>query len=84
VKLSTILVPLVAEAALTPAVELARPTGAKLALLRAAEAPKRPMTDPPDAQVSVMGEAQDYLAAVPARMIATALTGATAAERTHV
>jgi len=73
-KLQTILVPLdgstVAEAALTPAVELARPAGAKLVLLRAAEASKRPMADLVDAQVSVMGEAQDYLASVRARVMA--------------
>ena len=72
--LKTILVPLdgssVAEAALTPAVDLARETGAKLLLLRAAEAPTRPTADPVEAQVVVMQEAQEYLAAAQDRVMA--------------
>jgi nucleotide-binding universal stress UspA family protein len=64
--LRTILVPLdgstVAEAALTPAVEMARSAGAKLVLLRAAEAHTLPMADVVTAQVTVMRETQDYLA----------------------
>jgi nucleotide-binding universal stress UspA family protein len=71
-KLSTILVPLdgsvIAEAALTPAVDLARTTGAKLVLLRAAEAHTGPLTDPIEAQVHVMREAEEYLAAAQARV----------------
>jgi nucleotide-binding universal stress UspA family protein len=71
-KLSTILVPLdgsiVAEAALTPAVDLARTAGAKMVLLRAAEAHTGPLTDPVEAQVHVMREAEEYLAATQARV----------------
>jgi nucleotide-binding universal stress UspA family protein len=71
-KLKTIIVPLdgsiVAEAALTRAVELAQETRAKLVLLRAAEAHPLPMVDPTEAQVVVMREAQDYLAAVRERV----------------
>jgi len=72
--LKTILVPLdgssVAEAALTPAMDLAREAGAKLVLLRAAEAPTRPMADPVEAQVVVMKDAQEYLAAAQDRVMA--------------
>jgi nucleotide-binding universal stress UspA family protein len=71
-KLSTILVPLdgsdVAEAALTPAVELARTSGAKMVLLRAAEAHSGPLTDPVEAQVQVMREAEQYLTAAQSRV----------------
>jgi nucleotide-binding universal stress UspA family protein len=71
-KLSTILVPLdgsvIAEAALTPAVDLARTSGAKLVLLRAAEAHTGPLTDPVEAQVHVMREAEEYLAGAQARV----------------
>jgi nucleotide-binding universal stress UspA family protein len=67
----TILRPLagsgVAEAALTPAVKLARAAGSKLILLRAAEAHTGPMGDMVEAQVHVMREAEEYLAAVRAR-----------------
>ena len=76
--LSTILVPLdgsvIAEAALTPAVDLARTTGAKLVLLRAAEAHTGPLTDRIEAQVHVMREAEEYLAAVQARVKAAEST----------
>jgi nucleotide-binding universal stress UspA family protein len=65
-KISTILVPLdgsaLAEAALVPAIELARERRAKLLLLRAAEAHTLPMADPTDAQVAAVREAEDYLA----------------------
>jgi len=71
-KLKTILVPLdgsaVAETALTPAVDLARDTNAKLVLLRAAEAHAGPMTDVVEAQVAVMRETQEYLAAIQDRV----------------
>lgn len=71
-KLKTIIVPLdgsvVAEAALAPAVDLARDAGAKLVLLRAAEAHPLPTTDVVRAQVEVMREAQDYLAAARSRV----------------
>ena len=73
-KVKTILVPLdgsiVAEAALTPAVDLAREAGARLVLLRAAQAHTLPMADPIQAQVDVMREAQEYLAAARARVTA--------------
>jgi len=73
-KVKTILVPLdgsiVAEAALTPAVDLAREAGAKLVLLRAAQAHTLPMADPIVAQVDVMREAQEYLGAARARVTA--------------
>ena len=72
--LKTILVPLdgsiVAEGALEPAVDLARAAGAKLVLLRAAEAHPMPIADPVEAQVSVMGGAQDYLAGARDRVMA--------------
>jgi nucleotide-binding universal stress UspA family protein len=72
-KLKTIVVPLdgsiVAEAALAPAIDLARDAGAKLVLLRAAEAHALPTADPVEAQVSVMRDAQDYLTAVRARAV---------------
>jgi nucleotide-binding universal stress UspA family protein len=71
--LKTILVPLdgstVAEAALAPAVALAREAGAKLVLLRAAEAHTLPTTDPIEAQVDVMREAEEYLARTRAKVM---------------
>jgi nucleotide-binding universal stress UspA family protein len=73
-KIDTILVPLdgsrVAEAALMPAVDLAREVHAKVVLLRAAEAHPLTMADLVESQVAVMGEAQDYLAAARARVMA--------------
>ncbi|HEU5323474.1 MAG TPA: universal stress protein [Methylomirabilota bacterium] len=70
-KFKTILVPLdgsaLAEAAIPPAVELAR-DGATLVLLRAAEAHPLPTADPTEAQVTVVREAEDYLAAVAERV----------------
>ena len=67
----TILVPLdgsrLGELALTPAVDLARDKGAKLVLLRAAEA-HTTVADPAEAQVAVVREAEDYLAGVRTRV----------------
>ena len=69
----TILIPLdgsrLAELALAPAVELARDRGAKLVLLRAAEA-HTTVADPTEAQVTVVREAEEYLTALRARMLA--------------
>lgn len=65
-RVKTILVPLdgsiLAESALTPAVDLAREYGAKLVLLRAAEAHSLPMADPTEAQVQAVRAAESYLA----------------------
>ena len=67
----TVLVPLdgseLAESALDHAIELAR-DGAALVLLRAAQAHTAPGADPTDAQVTVVREAEEYLAAVRARL----------------
>ena len=72
--LKTILVPLdgstVAEAALAPAVALARKAGAKLVLVRAAEVRTLPLGDPIEDQTEVMREAQEYLATARARVMA--------------
>ena len=72
--LEMILVPLdgsvVAEAALAPAVDLARQARAKLVLLRAAEAHTRPLADPIEDQVDVMRETMTYLEATRARVMA--------------
>jgi nucleotide-binding universal stress UspA family protein len=66
-----ILVPLdgsaLAEAALGRALEFVG-AGAKLVLVRAAEAHALPGVDPTGAQVEVVREAEDYLAAVVARL----------------
>ena len=68
----TILVPLdgsvLGELALTPAVDLAREKGAKLVLLCAVEA-HTTMTDPAEAQVAVVREAEGYLAGVCTRVV---------------
>ena len=72
----TILVPLdgspLGELALTPAVDLARDKGGRLILLRAAEVHTL-MADPTEAQVAAVREAEDYLAAVRARVAAAAI-----------
>ena len=74
-KVKTILVPLdgssLAEAALTPAMEIARESGGRLVLLRAAVGHRGPMADPTDAQVEAVREAEQYLAEAKAR-VATA------------
>jgi nucleotide-binding universal stress UspA family protein len=71
-KLDRILVPLdgsaLAESALSAAVELARPTGATLILVRSAEARVLPGGDPVAAQVGVVREAEAYLEGVAARL----------------
>ena len=68
----TILVPLdgsfLGELALAPAVDLARDKAAKLVLLRAAEA-HTTVADPTEAQVAVVREAEEYLAAVRTRVL---------------
>ena len=68
----TILVPLdgstLAEGALSRAIGLAR-EGAQVILLRAAEAHTLPTADAADAQVKVVREAEEYLAAVKARLL---------------
>jgi nucleotide-binding universal stress UspA family protein len=64
-RVKTILVPLdgsiLAESAVAPAVDLAREHGAKLVLLRAAEAHSLPMADPTEAQVQAVRAAEEYL-----------------------
>ena len=71
-KTDRILVPLdgslLAEAAIPAALDLGRGTPSKLMLLRAAEAHMLPGADPTDEQVAVVREAEDYLAAVSARL----------------
>ncbi len=65
-KLDKILVPLdgspLAEAALAPAVEMARTSGGGLLLLRAAQAHTLPGVDATEAEVRVVREAETYLA----------------------
>jgi nucleotide-binding universal stress UspA family protein len=71
-KLDKILVPLdgsmLAEAALWTAVDLAGKNGATLSLVRAAQVYARPGADAIDAQVRVVREAEEYLAAVVRRL----------------
>jgi nucleotide-binding universal stress UspA family protein len=71
-KLGTILVPLdgsaLAEAALPKALELAEVSGARVLLLRAAEAKTLPGADPTEAQVKVVSEAEAYLARLRKRL----------------
>jgi len=72
----TILVPLdgsvLGELALAPAIDLARDKSARLVLLRAAEA-HTTLADPTEAQVTVVREAEEYLAGVRARVLAGGL-----------
>jgi|RhiMetdeSRZDD1v2_1073273.scaffolds.fasta_scaffold15424_12 nucleotide-binding universal stress UspA family protein len=76
-KISTILVPLdgsaLAEAALRPAVDLARDYQAKLVLVRAAEAHAFPIVDPTEAQVDAVRAAEEYLAGARERVTAAGL-----------
>lgn len=77
-RLEKVLVPLdgspLAEAALPKALELVKDSrGASLLLLRAAEAPVLGAGDPVAAQVEVVREAEDYLAAIAARLRAAGL-----------
>ena len=71
-KLDRILVPLdgslLAEVVLDRAVDLARGGPAIVDLLRAAEAHVLPGLDPTDAQLRVVGEAEDYLATTAQRL----------------
>jgi len=71
-KLGKILVPLdrsmLAEGALSNAVDLAEKYGATISLLRAAEAFARPGADAVEAQVTAVREAEEYLAAVVRRL----------------
>ncbi len=71
-KLDKILVPLdgsaLAESAIARAVDLAGERSVTLMLLRAAEAHTLPGADPTEAQVEVVREAEEYLAAVAARL----------------
>jgi nucleotide-binding universal stress UspA family protein len=82
-KLDKILVPLdgsrLAEAALPPALEMARSSGARLLLLRAAHAHTLPGVDPTEAEVKVVREAETYLDEVKARLAAAGMMDADAA-----
>lgn len=73
-----ILVPLdgspLAESALADAVDIAVRHGATLVLLRAAYATALPAVDPVDSQVTVVREAETYLADVAARARAAGVT----------
>jgi len=71
-KIRKILVPVdgspLAEWAVDEAAGLARENGAKLVLLRAAEAHSLPGADPTEAQVAVVQEAEAYLEGIKARV----------------
>ncbi len=72
-ELDKILVPLdgsrLSEAALKPAIDLAREhSGATIVLMRAVEVPTLPGVDPTEAQVAVVSEAETYLDRVAARL----------------
>lgn len=71
-KLDKILVPLdgspAAEGALTTAADLAKAVGARVLLLRAAQARTLPGVDPTEAEVEVVRDAEAYLAEVKARL----------------
>jgi nucleotide-binding universal stress UspA family protein len=77
-KIKTILVPLdgsaLGEAALAPAVGLARDHAARLVLLRAAEAHAVLLADPTEAQVEAVREAEEYMDAVRWRLTAEGFT----------
>jgi nucleotide-binding universal stress UspA family protein len=72
-KLEKILVPLdgspVAERALATAVDLAGTLGARILLLRAAQAHTLPGVDPTEAEVKVVREAETYLDEAKARLV---------------
>ena len=76
-KLETLLVPLdgssLAEAALPKATEFAEGFGARVILLRAAEAHTFPGIDPIEAQVKVVREAEEYLAEIEHRLSSSGL-----------
>ncbi|HEX9125364.1 MAG TPA: universal stress protein [Methylomirabilota bacterium] len=78
-KTERILVPLdgspLAEAALTAALDFGRGGATTLMLLRAAEAHTLPGADPTDEQVTVVREAEEYLAAVADRLARQGVTG---------
>jgi nucleotide-binding universal stress UspA family protein len=76
-KLERILVPLdgspLAETALGTATEMARASGARLILLRAAWAHTLPGVDPTEAEVRVVREAETYLAGIRERLATAGL-----------
>ena len=79
-KLEKILVPLdgstLAEAALPTAADMARVSGARLLLLRAAQAHTLPGVDPTEAEIKIVREAETYLAEVKDRMGTAGITNA--------
>lgn len=78
-KLNSILVPVdgsvLAETALYRVLDLARDAGARILLVRAAEAHTLPGADPTEAQVAVVREAEEYLEALRARLAERGFTG---------
>ena len=76
--LEKILVPLdgstPAEAALPTAADMARTSGARLLLLRAAQAHTLPGVDPTEAEIKVVSEAETYLAEVKERLGTAGIT----------